>query len=493
MGTRRQRDALVAWRLRVGAHEQDDPVRELRARGPHLLAVDDEMVAGVDGACLEGGEVPSRRRARRSPGTRPSSAFRMAGRCSPPCSSVPQWMRVGPTRLEGHVPREHGRSAPPALLLVPDERASMSPTPAAPVLLRPRDADPARRVHGLLPGAAALEGLAVGGDPVICGIVPGRDRGEGGWRASRGIPCERPPALARYSKSMAPRPLAYTFRDLSGAKTSVWAFTFSPNAVRFALDDSYRQDGLPAPTASMPAAWWRRSTAIASSGSAEIPSTRSPRGRALPQGQIALPRGPPVQSRAGHPSAAARLTRGWERIGWDEALDLAATKLGQARDRHGSLSVLFHRGNGSFAALKCMVNRFFNLFGGPRRWWAGTARARVITARALAFGDCPIHDPIDLRDHSQPLSHLGRNPAVTNIHMMSVLKEARARGARAIVIDPVPTKFGSLCRPCGAPAPRAPTASSPSGWPRSFSSGGPWTSTAWRRRGARRRLPRPRP
>src|SRR5713101_2975462 len=26
---------------------------------------------------------------------------------------------------------------------------------------------------------------------------------------------------------------------------------------------------------------------------------------------------------------------GWERVGWDEALDLAASKLGLARDRHG--------------------------------------------------------------------------------------------------------------------------------------------------------------
>jgi len=132
--------------------------------------------------------------------------------------------------------------------------------------------------------------------------------------------------------------------------------------------------------------------------------------------------------------------RGWERIAWDEALDLAAAHLDQARDRHGSLSVLFHRGNGSFAALKCMVNRFFNLFGGATEAVGRYCAGEGDYGTRLAFGDCQIHDPLDLRDHSNLFLIWGRNPAVTNIHMMPVLKEARARGALAILIDPVRTK-----------------------------------------------------
>ena len=118
--------------------------------------------------------------------------------------------------------------------------------------------------------------------------------------------------------------------------------------------------------------------------------------------------------------------RGWERIGWDEALDLAASKLGRARDRHGSLSVLFHRGNGSFAALKCMVNRFFNLFGGATEAVGRYCAGEGDYGTRLAFGDCQIHDPLDLRDHSNLFLIWGRNPAVTNIHMMPVLKIGRA-------------------------------------------------------------------
>ncbi len=132
--------------------------------------------------------------------------------------------------------------------------------------------------------------------------------------------------------------------------------------------------------------------------------------------------------------------RGWQRISWDEALDLAAARLGTARDRHGSLSVLFHRGNGSFAALKCLVNRFFNLFGGATEAVGRYCAGEGDYGTRLAFGDCQIHDPLDLRDHSNLFLIWGRNPAVTNIHMMPILKEARARGALAILIDPVRTK-----------------------------------------------------
>src|SRR5207244_11818376 len=43
-------DALVLGRVRVGAREEEDRVVELRAGRPDLLAVDDEVIPGVD--CL---------------------------------------------------------------------------------------------------------------------------------------------------------------------------------------------------------------------------------------------------------------------------------------------------------------------------------------------------------------------------------------------------------------------------------------------------------
>ncbi len=140
-----------------------------------------------------------------------------------------------------------------------------------------------------------------------------------------------------------------------------------------------------------------------------------------------------------------RTKAGWQRMALDDALDLVAHKLREARERHGSLSVLYHKGNGSFAALKILGERFFNLFGGVTQAVGRFCGGEADLGTRLSFGACEIHDPLDLAAHSNLFLIWGRNPAVTNIHMMPVLKEARARGARAIVIDPVETKTVRYC------------------------------------------------
>src|SRR5213593_2635279 len=50
-------DALVLGSVRVGAHQHEDPVRILRARGPHFLPVDDEEVSHVSSTSLQAGQV----------------------------------------------------------------------------------------------------------------------------------------------------------------------------------------------------------------------------------------------------------------------------------------------------------------------------------------------------------------------------------------------------------------------------------------------------
>ena len=51
------RETLVRRRLGIGAHQQLAPVGEGTERGPHLLPVDDEVVAVAHGARAHGGEV----------------------------------------------------------------------------------------------------------------------------------------------------------------------------------------------------------------------------------------------------------------------------------------------------------------------------------------------------------------------------------------------------------------------------------------------------
>jgi anaerobic selenocysteine-containing dehydrogenase len=136
---------------------------------------------------------------------------------------------------------------------------------------------------------------------------------------------------------------------------------------------------------------------------------------------------------------------GWRRLAWDDALDLIAERLTRVKARHGTLSVLYHKGNGSFAGLKVMGERFFNLYGGVTQAVGRFCGGEADYGTVQSFGACEIHDPLELAEHTRLFVIWGRNPAVTNIHMMPVLKQAHARGARAIVIDPAVTKTVRYC------------------------------------------------
>jgi anaerobic selenocysteine-containing dehydrogenase len=135
----------------------------------------------------------------------------------------------------------------------------------------------------------------------------------------------------------------------------------------------------------------------------------------------------------------------WQRLSWDDALDLIVGKLTEAKQRHGTLSVLYHKGNGSFAGLKIMGERFFNLYGGVTQAVGRFCGGEADYGTNQSFGTVVMHDPLDLAEHTRLFLIWGRNPAVTNIHMMPVIKQARARGARAVVIDPVATKTVRYC------------------------------------------------
>lgn len=140
-----------------------------------------------------------------------------------------------------------------------------------------------------------------------------------------------------------------------------------------------------------------------------------------------------------------RTAGGWQRLAWDDALDLAAERLEAARRRHGSLTVLYHKGNGSFAGLKVLGERFFNLYGGATHAVGRYCGGEGDLGTTQSFGWPEIHDPFDLAEHSRLFLIWGRNPAVTNIHMMPLLKAARARGAVAVLVDPVATKTAHFC------------------------------------------------
>ncbi|WP_414470419.1 molybdopterin-dependent oxidoreductase [Methanobacterium sp. ACI-7] len=129
----------------------------------------------------------------------------------------------------------------------------------------------------------------------------------------------------------------------------------------------------------------------------------------------------------------------WEKISWDEALDIAASKLKETKDKYGSTSILYYQGFGARTAFRILNKRFFNAFGGVSTLYGTVCGGTGQAGQDLDFGKRISHDPED-HLNSNTVIIWGRNPSVTDIHLWKILKKAKMRGTKIIVIDPVKTE-----------------------------------------------------
>lgn len=134
---------------------------------------------------------------------------------------------------------------------------------------------------------------------------------------------------------------------------------------------------------------------------------------------------------------------GWKQISWTEATDLAADRIGGAVKAHGPLSVFYYRDAGSIAGLKLVNDRLFNLLGGATFAGGSLCGGAGIAGQTVDFGLRTSHDPDDLLN-SRLIVIWGRNPAWTNVHLLPILRKARARGATLVLVDPVETATAGL-------------------------------------------------
>jgi len=145
------------------------------------------------------------------------------------------------------------------------------------------------------------------------------------------------------------------------------------------------------------------------------------------------------ETRLTHPlkRAGARGSGEFERISWDEALDLIHVGISAAIDQHGPQSVLpFNYGgpHGELAA-GSMDRRFFHKMGASlvnRGPLCGIVRG---SAYDSLFGNAPGMDP-EQAAHADLIVIWGNNVTVSNLHLTRVIKKAKKDGAKLIVIDP---------------------------------------------------------
>ncbi len=139
-------------------------------------------------------------------------------------------------------------------------------------------------------------------------------------------------------------------------------------------------------------------------------------------------------------------------VTWEAALRFAAGRLLAIRAESGPAAILHYRSGGSLGLVKSVVDRFFELLGPVSVKRGDICSGAGDAAQEADFGDEESHDLFDLLN-SKAILLWGKNPFVSNVHLLPLLKEAKARGARILLIDPVRHKTASLADVFVAPRP----------------------------------------
>jgi anaerobic selenocysteine-containing dehydrogenase len=123
-------------------------------------------------------------------------------------------------------------------------------------------------------------------------------------------------------------------------------------------------------------------------------------------------------------------------VDWDEALDFIADGLTRIKHESGAASIVHYRSGGSLGLLKHLSDYFFALFGPVTTKSGDICSGAGEAAQALDFGICDSSDLFGLLQSRQILIW-GKNLVTSSPHTLRIVREARQRGARLTLIDPV--------------------------------------------------------
>lgn len=130
----------------------------------------------------------------------------------------------------------------------------------------------------------------------------------------------------------------------------------------------------------------------------------------------------------------------WQRIGWDEALDIIAKRLKEIEEKYGKDGIVLATGTNRGWIRHFL--RFANAYG---KQWIGPGIAQCfyprMTGQMLVIGSNAIETPH--YDQTQCMLIWGVNPTNTWPVKGLGMMEARSRGAKMIVVDPIFTEAAS--------------------------------------------------
>jgi anaerobic selenocysteine-containing dehydrogenase len=155
----------------------------------------------------------------------------------------------------------------------------------------------------------------------------------------------------------------------------------------------------------------------------------------------------PMRRRAGVakcPLPQGREAEAFERISWDEALDVIAARLAATAAEHGPESILPYSYAGTIGQLGygSMDRRFFHRLGASqldRTICSSAGGAALKSVYGMKLGTAPQDFA-----HAGLIIAWGANIHGNNVHLWPFIEEARRKGAKLVVIDPYRTRTAAL-------------------------------------------------
>jgi anaerobic selenocysteine-containing dehydrogenase len=133
----------------------------------------------------------------------------------------------------------------------------------------------------------------------------------------------------------------------------------------------------------------------------------------------------------------------WKRISWDYAMETIAKKLLEMKKEDGTLlGAALTKYSGNFGITHYGVEGMFSSIGYTTRLAGTPCWPAGIDAQNLDMGDMWCNDPEEMKD-SKYIILWGVNPASNSVHSMKYIYEAKKKGVKVVVIDPIFTEAAS--------------------------------------------------
>ncbi|WP_407313193.1 molybdopterin-dependent oxidoreductase [Desulfosporosinus sp. SB140] len=129
----------------------------------------------------------------------------------------------------------------------------------------------------------------------------------------------------------------------------------------------------------------------------------------------------------------------WQRISWEKAYELIADQILELNRRYDSnLALAYNKFSGNIGLLNDAVNGMFDSLGTHTKAVGSPCASAGMDGVAYSFGHNLSSDP-EMMVKADYIVIWGANPAWTAIHQFHFINEARRKGAKLIVIDPIYT------------------------------------------------------